>query len=41
MKTEGYGQGYRYVHDDPGAKGEMDCLPAALVGKTYIKPDQP
>ena len=26
MKAEGYGQGYRYVHDDPAARGEMTCL---------------
>lgn len=41
MKTEGYGQGYRYVHHDPTAKGEMSCLPGALVGRVYIKPDEP
>jgi putative ATPase len=41
MKSEGYGQGYRYAHDDPGAKGEMSCLPDSLVGKVYIKPDEP
>ena len=36
MKAEGYGQGYRYSHDDPGASCEMACLPAALVGRKYI-----
>ena len=41
MKAEGYGQGYRYVHDDPNAKGEMACLPETLAGKIYIKPDEP
>jgi putative ATPase len=40
MKSEGYGQGYRYVHDDPGARGEMICLPASLAGRVYIKPDE-
>jgi putative ATPase len=39
MKASGYGQGYRYVHDDPGSKDEMICLPGALVGKTYIRLD--
>jgi putative ATPase len=39
MKTQGYGQGYRYVHDDPEAKGEMSCLPSHLLGSVYIKPD--
>jgi putative ATPase len=41
MKAEGYGQGYRYIHDDPGAMGEMACLPAALVGRKYIGPVDP
>ena len=27
MKAVGYGQGYRYVHDDPAARREMTCLP--------------
>ena len=39
MKSEGYGQGYRYVHDDPNAKAEMTCLPPSLVGRVYLKPD--
>ena len=30
MKATGYGQGYRYVHDDPAARGEMACLPESL-----------
>ena len=36
MKVEGYGQGYRYAHDDPAAAGEMACLPASLAGKVYV-----
>ncbi len=40
MKSEGYGQGYRYVHDDPAAKGEMSCVPDAIKGKVYMKPDE-
>jgi len=40
MKAEGYGQGYRYVHDDPNAKGEMSCLPGSLIGRVYIKPHE-
>jgi putative ATPase len=39
MKHMGYGQGYRYVHSDPTAKEEMDCLPASLQGKEYYRPD--
>jgi putative ATPase len=36
MKSIGYGQGYRYVHDDPAAEAEMPCLPAALQGRKYV-----
>ncbi len=38
MKAEGYGQGYRYVHDDPDARDEMDCLPPGLKGRRYFEP---
>ena len=38
MKSAGYGEGYRYVHDDPKAKDEMTCLPDSLAGKVYIEP---
>jgi putative ATPase len=41
MKAQGYGVGYRYVHDDPGAQGEMTCLPAMLNGRVYIEADEP
>ena len=38
MKRVGYsGGGYRYVHDDPGAREGMDCLPQRLRGKEYWK----
>jgi len=40
LRSVGYGQGYRYVHDDPNAKGEMACLPDSLVGRVYIKFDE-
>ncbi|PWT92536.1 MAG: AAA family ATPase [Blastocatellia bacterium] len=36
MKHIGYGQGYRYVHDDPAAKDEMECLPEQLKGRKYF-----
>jgi putative ATPase len=36
MKQVGYGQGYRYVHDDPAARREMSCLPEALLGRDYL-----
>lgn len=37
MKGLGYGKGYRYAHDDPGAK-EQAHLPEPLVGKRYYRP---
>ncbi|MEM9379206.1 MAG: replication-associated recombination protein A [Planctomycetota bacterium] len=39
MKESGYGAGYRYVHDDPAAKDEMDCLPPSLRGRDYFARD--
>jgi len=37
MKGQGYGKGYRYAHDDPGAVGEMECLPPGLRGRDYFR----
>jgi putative ATPase len=37
MKHVGYGEGYRYVHSDPDAKEEMDCLPEVLRGHKYFE----
>lgn len=37
MKHVGYGEGYRYVHDDPEAQQEMPCLPESLQGRNYLK----
>ncbi|MDA1266626.1 MAG: replication-associated recombination protein A [Planctomycetota bacterium] len=37
MKDAGYGEGYRYAHDDPAAVNEMDCLPDSLRGRQYLK----
>jgi len=36
MKQIGYGKDYRYVHSDPGAKEEMECLPEQLRGRKYF-----
>ncbi len=36
MKEAGYGKGYRYAHDDPAAKAEMECLPPSLRGTRYL-----
>ncbi|MBI3356693.1 MAG: replication-associated recombination protein A [Nitrospirae bacterium] len=38
MKGLGYGQGYRYVHDDPQAKAEQTHLPKPLEGRQYYRP---
>ena len=36
MKQIGYGKDYRYVHGDPAAKEEMECLPEQLRGRKYF-----
>ncbi|MEE8468716.1 MAG: replication-associated recombination protein A [Planctomycetota bacterium] len=36
MREAGYGEGYRYLHDDPDAEREMKCLPPSLVGRRYL-----
>jgi putative ATPase len=36
MRAQGYGRGYRYVHDDPAAREEMTCLPPGLAGRRYF-----
>jgi putative ATPase len=37
MRKAGYGEGYRYVHNDPKAKEEMECLPERLRGRKYFE----
>ena len=39
MKHLGYGKEYRYVHSDPRAKEEMECLPEQLHGRKYFDPE--
>jgi putative ATPase len=41
MKRAGYGEGYRYAHDDPAARSEMSCMPPSLEGRRYFKPAKP
>jgi putative ATPase len=36
LKSVGYGEGYRYVHEDPAAAQEMKCLPPQLEGRDYL-----
>lgn len=38
MRDLGYGKGYRYVHDDPQAKGGQEHLPDALKDRKYYRP---
>ena len=40
MKHFGYGKDYRYVHEDPAAREEMECLPEKLKGRKYFDPDK-
>ncbi len=40
MKQVGYGEGYRYVHQDPSAKKEMSCLPESLRGREYFEGEE-
>lgn len=38
MKSWGYGEGYRYPHDEDGFSPEETYLPDALVGRRYYRP---
>src|SRR2546422_1442213 len=38
MKDLGYGAGYQYAHDAPGARVDQDDLPEALRGRQYYRP---
>ena len=38
MRDLGYGQGYKYVHEDPSAKSDQTHLPESLAGKRYYRP---
>ena len=40
MKQFGYGQGYRYAHDETAGVAPMDCLPASVSGRQYYVPTQ-
>jgi putative ATPase len=40
MKHLGYGKEYRYVHSDPAAKEEMECLPEQLRGRKYFHAEE-
>jgi putative ATPase len=38
MRDLGYGEGYKYVHEDPSAKSEQTHLPERLRDKRYYRP---
>jgi putative ATPase len=38
MKDLGYGEGYRYAHDEAEGVAGMECLPEGLVGRRYYRP---
>ncbi|HET9369481.1 MAG TPA: replication-associated recombination protein A [Vicinamibacterales bacterium] len=38
MKELGYGEGYKYAHDEPDAVASMSCLPEHLEGRRYYEP---
>lgn len=38
MRELGYGRGYRYAHDEPGAIGTQQYLPERLAGRRYYRP---
>ncbi len=38
MKQFGYGKGYRYAHDYPGAKVDQEHLPEPIRGKRFYHP---
>jgi len=38
MKDLGYGEGYRYAHDEAAGVSEMSCLPEHLEGRRYYEP---
>lgn len=38
MKSLGYGEGYKYAHDEAEGVAAMECLPDRLKGRVYFKP---
>jgi putative ATPase len=38
MQAAGYGEGYRYAHDEHGAVADLECLPEELVGSRFYHP---
>ena len=40
MRDLGYGEGYRYAHDEAAGVADMECLPPALAGHKYYEPTE-
>jgi putative ATPase len=40
MKDVGYGEGYRYAHDEQGAVADLECLPDELAGSRFYRPTE-
>ncbi len=40
MKDVGYGEGYRYAHDEKGSVADLECLPDELVGRRFFQPTE-
>ena len=40
MRVAGYGEGYRYAHDEPGGVADMECLPEGLEGARFYEPGE-
>ncbi len=38
MRELGYGEGYRYAHDEPGGVADLRCLPPELDGARFYRP---
>jgi putative ATPase len=40
MKDAGYGEGYRYAHDEAGAVADMQCLPDEIENAVFYRPTE-
>ena len=40
MKNLGYGEGYKYAHDETEGVAGMSCLPEHLEGRRYYEPTE-
>jgi len=40
MKGEGYGQGYKYAHDQSGGRAKQTHLPEELIGRRFYQPKE-